>query len=98
MHPQVLTGHRPFHRLSILETVLAVVTGKRPGKPHDAKFLGFSDSLWELLQSCWSEDSSDRPTAQQLFAYLSEVSHTWVPPTVYPARESDTDSDSSGSV
>lgn len=92
---QVLTGLRPFHHLSIWGIVLAMVTGERPRKPHDAKSLGLSDLLWELVESCWSQESSDRPTAQQLFDHLSDVSHTWVPPMVYPAIGSDSDSDSS---
>ena len=96
IRPQVLTGLRPFHRLSIWGIALAVMMGERPGKPDEAKSLGFSDSLWELVQSCWSEESSDRPTAQRLLDHLSDVSNTWVPPKVYPAIRSDTDSDSSG--
>ena len=104
--PQVLTGLRPFHHLRSYSPVTAVLGGERPEEPPEAESLGFSDTLWELVQSCWSESSSTRPTAQQLFDCLSPASLTWVPPRVYPIikitsrphiREtSPSDSDSSG--
>ena len=103
IHPsQVLTGLRPFHHMSSLVAAVAVLRGERPEKPVDAESLGFSDTLWELVQSCWGESSSTRPTAQQLLDYLSSASLTWIPPPVYPAIVVDalnaTGSDSPGSL
>jgi len=99
--PQVLTGLRPFHHLWTYLPVHAVLKGERPEKPLDAESLGFSPMLWELIQSCWSESSSDRPTARQLLDHLTPASTSWVPPVVYPAIGVDTfgvaDSDSYGS-
>jgi len=92
---EALTGLRPFRRLSNLGIAFAVVEGVRPEKPQDAKSLGFSDSLWELVQLCWSKESSDRPTAQRLLCRLSDFSSAWVAPVVYPVPETDTNSDSS---
>jgi len=46
----------------------------------NASSLGFTDSLWGLLQSCWDESASARPTARQLLNYLRPASLTWVPP------------------
>ena len=63
--------------------------GERPRKPLDAESLGFSETLWELVQLCWSESSSSRPTAQHLLDYLSPASPSWAPPLVYPAKVSD---------
>ena len=81
--------------------VPAVLRGERPEKPLDAESLGFSQTLWRLVQLCWSEASSARPTAQWLFDYLSAASLNWVPPPVYPTNGTDTPSstgsDSSGS-
>lgn len=57
----------------------AVVRGERPEKPSQAESLGISDTLWELVRSCWSELSSTRPTAQELLDYLLFVSPTWDP-------------------
>ena len=102
IHPsQVLTGLRPFHRLCSYEPVPAVLRGERPEKPFDAESLGFSRTLWELVQLCWSESSSVRPTARQLLDDLSTASLTWTPPPLYPIEadsEGITDSDSSGSL
>ena len=64
--------------------VIAVQKGKRPNKPENAESLGFSNTLWRLIRSCWSESPSARPTARQLFCYLHEASRTWVPPLEYP--------------
>ena len=97
---QVLTGHRPFHHMNALKSVPAVLRGERPEKPVGAESLGFSPELWELLQLCWSEMSSGRPTARRLFDQLSPASLTWIPPSVYPAIEvsgfNTADPDSSG--
>jgi len=85
IHPsQVLTGLQPFRHMFPLPAALAVLRGERPEKPVDAESMGFSDTLWELVQLCWSESSSTRPTAQQLLDYLSSASLTWIPPPVYP--------------
>ena len=90
IHPsQVLTGLRPFHHLCAYAPVPAVLRGERPGKPLDAESLGFSHALWGLVQLCWSEPISNRPTAQLLFDHLSSAAFTWVPPQAYPAVGTD---------
>ena len=102
---QVLTGRRPFHDLCGYTPVAAVLRGERPEKPLDTESLGLSDVVWGLVQSCWSESPSSRPTARQLLDCLSSASLTWVPPLsrVYPAVFNDdfgnfAKSDSSGSL
>ena len=76
----------------------AILKGERPERPLDAESLGFSDTLWELVELCWSESMSTRPTAQQLFDYLSPASLAWVPPLVYPIGRGDVEyTTSSGS-
>ena len=82
---QVLTGLRPFHHLHAYAPVVAILRGERPEKPLDAQSLGLSCALWGLVQLCWSETDSARPTARQLLDCLSPASTTWVPPEVYPA-------------
>jgi len=102
IHPsQVLTGLRPFHGLCAYEPVPAILRGQRPEKPIGAESLGLSCDLWGLVQLCWSESSSIRPTAQRLFDHLSLASLAWAPPPMYPVGEVEafgiTYSDSSGS-
>jgi len=81
---EILTGLPPFYHMLAYSPVVAVLSGERPEKPLNAESLGFSDVLWRLLQSCWSESRLMRPTAQQLFDYLSFAAPSWVPPPVYP--------------
>ena len=81
---QVLTGLKPFYNMPGLTCVPAVLRGEHPLKPSHAESLGFSDNLWGLTQSCWSETASTRPTAWQLLDCLSLASPAWVPPAVYP--------------
>ena len=99
--PKVLTGLQPFHHMRAFSPMAAVLRGQCPERPLDAGSLGFTDTLWGLLQLCWSELSSDRPTAVQLLDNISVASPAWVPPLVYPIRvtdaSGDTESDSSGS-
>jgi len=72
--------------------IFAVLKGERPEKPADSESLGFSDILWGLLRLCWSESSSDRPTALQFLDYFSPASLNWDPPPVYPIKVTDTSS------
>ena len=69
-HLQVLSGFPPFHHLRSPIVACAILTGERPGK------------LWGLLQSCWSELASARPTVRRLLDHLRPVSLIWVPPPV----------------
>ena len=87
--PQVLTGLRPFYHVHACTPIPAILRGERPEKPSQAESLGFSDTLWGLVQLCWSEMSSTRPTAQELLDHLSFASPKWIPPTVYPVIVTD---------
>jgi len=82
-HPQVLSGLVPYHHLRS-PVVFAILRGERPGQPPNPSSLGLTDTLWGLLQLCWSETTSARPTALQLLDYLRPASLTWVPPEFYP--------------
>ena len=100
--PKVLTGLKPFHHMPRPTFIPPVLRGKRPEKPAHAESLGFSDTLWGLVQLCWSATGTSRPTARELLERLSLDSPGWVPPAEYPIRTTNasspaTDSDSSGS-
>ena len=85
--PQVLSGLLSFHHLHPLAALAAILSGKHPEKPLDASSLGLTDALWDLLQLCWSESASARPTARQLFDHLHPASLKWVPPNLRPPAE-----------
>lgn len=80
-HLQVLSGLPPFFHLWSPVVACAVLVGERPKQPPNASSLGFTNTLWGLLQSCWSESASARPTSQQLLDYLQPASLTWIPPS-----------------
>ncbi|KAF9783954.1 kinase-like domain-containing protein [Thelephora terrestris] len=86
---EFLTGLRPFPHVQAPPLILAILDGVRPEKPPHAESFGFSDTLWGLLQSCWSERSSTRPTAGELLDHIVSISPSWIPPTVYPAVMTD---------
>jgi hypothetical protein len=77
-----------------------VIDGQRPEKPLQAESLGFSDTVWELVQLCWSELSWTRPTAVRLFDDLSAATRTWHASSAYPIEINvdNTGIDSSGSL
>ncbi|KAG6814071.1 hypothetical protein H0H92_003118 [Tricholoma furcatifolium] len=52
------------------EVVIAVAQDRRPSRPVHPHL---SDSLWELMNRCWSKTPALRPTANQLVHSLSTV-------------------------
>jgi serine/threonine protein kinase len=83
-HLQVLSGLPPFDHLRPLATMRAILRGERPDKPLNASDLGFTDTLWELLQSCWSQPASARPTARRVYDCLRSESDDWTAPLAAP--------------
>ncbi|KAG5351163.1 hypothetical protein C0989_007708 [Termitomyces sp. Mn162] len=71
---QIYTGHRPFFELERDYGVLIKVSrGERPEKPLDpfCKDRGLTDFIWELIQECWEQIPSKRPSAAQIVERLS---------------------------
>ena len=68
----VLTGSQPFHEKKWREHELIyhVMTGVRPTKPTDAEQIGFGDGTWELLEECWIEKPTERPTINRVLIHL----------------------------
>jgi len=70
---QVLTGEAPFREFKPLELAYHVSHGARPEKPANAKAIGVSDSLWELIQKCWGDDRTRRPQIQEVVAGVGDA-------------------------
>jgi len=72
---EVLTGSQPFHEQGWWEheTVYHVITGLRPKKPANAEQIGFGDGTWELVEECWIEESTKRPTIDRVLTHLARV-------------------------
>ena len=56
---QVLSGKRPFHGVGRHMISLRVFGGERPGRPS---LVPIQDQVWVMLQACWSEEPTQRPT------------------------------------
>jgi len=90
---EVLTGWYPFYYLEDNWRVKAAVArGERPSKPVNARLLGFSDELSELLVRCWKKSPSDRPTLDELLCHLRDIFPTWTTPDLQYPIPKDSDS------
>jgi len=74
---QVLTGEIPFSGIQQSALVYHLLRGMRPGKPENASIIGFSDSLWDLTQSCWDREVESRPKVGKLVTHLREAAAAW---------------------
>lgn len=77
-YPQVLCGHHPF--IDIVTDILlidAIVVGARPEKPKGAAQLGFTKDLWRILERCWMENRSARPSVEDILPYLNDATSQW---------------------
>ena len=61
---QVLTGERPFGKMPNHWIMLRVLYGERPQRPSSTEQI--SDCIWEMLQECWSDDPTQRPTLEHI--------------------------------
>lgn len=57
----MFTGLIPFNGMSEIQTLLAVINGKRPPRPEHTDRLGLTDELWGIMQLCWASDPNLRP-------------------------------------
>lgn len=71
-------GKAPFRDLRSEELRDSVIGGLRPTKPEDASAIGFSDSLWDFVQRCWSQDMKSRPSVVEVVELLERESRDWV--------------------
>ena len=69
---QVLTGQIPFRGIRQMELGWAVVHGLRPDRPENALSIGFSDPLWDFVESCWGGDMKLRPKVSEVVTRLGK--------------------------
>ncbi|KAJ7202185.1 kinase-like domain-containing protein [Mycena rebaudengoi] len=69
---EIMMGKAPFHELrSDAALFMGVLKGQRPSRPTTWSGTAALDCLWQLLQDCWQEDPSTRPTATQIVQRLT---------------------------
>ncbi|KAF8593367.1 kinase-like protein [Ceratobasidium sp. AG-I] len=67
---EALTRRVPFEKLSEFRVLYLVTVGKsRPSRPA----IQVSDTLWKLLEACWAETPSERPTSNTFAVQLGQI-------------------------
>jgi hypothetical protein len=66
----MLTGKPPFPELHVGAVIQAVLEGRRPSRTTSCSGTPSLDGLWNLLQDCWEEQPTRRPTAGEIVERL----------------------------
>jgi uncharacterized protein involved in exopolysaccharide biosynthesis len=68
-----------------------VKSANRPAKPEPQANIdyGFDDKLWSLIEECWSQEPSNRPTAATVSLRLGDVNCPVKPAEVYKKEIAD---------
>ncbi|KIM82030.1 hypothetical protein PILCRDRAFT_88827 [Piloderma croceum F 1598] len=71
---EMFSGEVPFYEdPSDIRVVLSVMQGKRPPRPSHqlSGTRGLNDAIWQLVETCWAPDPTERPTAKHIVEQLS---------------------------
>ncbi|KAK1230468.1 Rho guanine nucleotide exchange factor [Marasmius sp. AFHP31] len=90
---EIFTGKQPFHKLRDPAVINAVLNHKKhPDRPGEASEL--SDSMWEIMMSCWQYDQYLRPSVGEVFARIGELQDSKTGVTAQLRSKSDLSSSS----
>ena len=82
--PQIFSGDIPFKDVSCWSSLRrnVVKNAMRPAKPQPQGDIGreFDDKLWSLIEECWAQEPSNRPTAETVSLRLGGVNGCLVNP------------------
>ncbi|KAF9644609.1 kinase-like protein [Thelephora ganbajun] len=67
---EIFSGRVPFYdRTDTAAVVTVITTDERPSRPaHQQLF----DQLWEMMETCWRKDPSQRPTIVEVVTFLEK--------------------------
>jgi hypothetical protein len=89
----MITGHAPFHQLSRIAGMLRIMRGELPARPEVAEC---SDSMWALIEACWSMHPDSRPSIDEALRRLRNVAgistHHAAAPSRKKSQQNDDDS------
>ena len=71
---EVLSGQVPFPRYDFFAVAVKVSAGERPERPQGAEGNWFIDSIWRMLERCWTPKRDDRPSIGDVLRCLEEAS------------------------
>ena len=69
---ETISGRLPFHKYTDLNVIVKVLEGERP-----LREAGFADSLWQMLELCWTPQSDVRPSVEDVLQCLERASQSW---------------------
>ena len=57
--------------------ILAIQNGERPLRPSDeqSQARGLTNEVWHIIEACWVQEPSKRPTASQIVDQLRSLPH-----------------------
>ena len=92
---EVLSGQAPFAAYKDPEVVFMVLGGERPERPKEDAGELFRDKIWEVVEHCWKQQPSDRPTANRvLIGFEGDLSMSGPPSDMDGEVETDVDDES----
>jgi len=94
---EIVTGVPPFRveNFRAEQIMWGVLDGMRPTKPENAEIIGFGRGVWNLVEQCWMEDRTQRPTAssvRQRLVIAQSLSSVVPPGPMVVVREAQADS------
>lgn len=69
----MFSGEIPFYEdPSDMRVILGLIQGMRPARPMDdsSRTRGLTDDVWHIIETCWTQDPAQRPTAEELVESL----------------------------
>ena len=68
----MFSGKLPFEGVELYELPLLLQSGERPSLPADdlSQCRGLSAEMEDLIQDCWAQDSTKRPSADEVVKRL----------------------------
>ena len=71
---QILTGGPPFaHRRHDTSVISDVYNGRRPRRPTKPEV---TDTIWEIIQNCWHQEPTKRPSISYVGFWLTLLHQT----------------------
>ncbi|KAF9649062.1 kinase-like protein [Thelephora ganbajun] len=74
---ETISGDLPFHEHADLTVFMKVMEGK-----HPTRGVRFPESLWKMVELCWSSHPKNRPSIGDVLRCLEMVSNTSEPPSI----------------
>ena len=65
---ETISGHFPFYQHGDLNVILKVLAGELPSREA-----GFTDSLWKMLELCWTPKPNDRLSIEDILQRLEAI-------------------------